>query len=364
MADIERRILSTSASLRAEAQGDSLVLSGYAARFGMKSHPLPGGFTEQIAPGAFRRAIAQKQDVRCLFNHDSNKVLGRVGSGTLRLAEDEKGLGFRCQLDRNQQAHRDLHASVKRGDISDCSFAFSVPEGGDSFDDGTDETGQRCTVRTLHDVNLFDVSAVTNPAYPNTLLDARAHYGAASAPASDIHVQIAVWNSRLKQRRADARSQFSNYSPLSAEEIVHCKKLRYSEDTMNQLRLAAITREVAARAGYTGADFSGGFAANSPRDAWNGGQAADPQCSLRDDDDDFYKDLFGTDDDDAWDQDRHLRAADYHRACARKSLIMERGAKHFGAADKHSLAARAYPDLDSSRAARAASTSLKLADIS
>jgi HK97 family phage prohead protease len=358
MADIERRILSTSASLRALSQGDSLVLCGYAARFGMKSHPLPDGLTEQIAPGAFKRSILNGSDVRCLFNHDANKVLGRTKSGTLRLDEDDNGLLFHCQLDKNQQSHRDLHAAVKRGDISDCSFAFSVPDAGDSFSNGADENGQPCIVRTLKDVDLFDVSAVTHAAYPNTMVAARAHYGAVSAP-TDIKTQIAVWNSRLKQRRADARSQFSNYSPLSAEEIVHCKKLRYSEDTINELRLAAITREVASRAGYTGADFSGGFAANSPRDAWNGGSAADPQCQLRDDDDDFYKDLFGDDDDDAWDQDRHLRAADYHRACARKAPTMVRGVSHFDAATKHSEACRLYPDLDSSRAARAASLSLK-----
>lgn len=155
-------------------QGDEMSLVGYAAMYNSLSKPLPQGFVEKIAPGAFDRALAEKQDCRCLFNHDSSRVLGRVSSGTLKLSSDDKGLKFRCALDPNQQAHRDLHAAVKRGDISDCSFAFSPNgEDGHDFDDVRQQDGSWLMIRTLKDVNLYDVSAVTHPAYNDTSIQAR-----------------------------------------------------------------------------------------------------------------------------------------------------------------------------------------------
>src|SRR5271156_5016934 len=155
MAKIESRTFS-GATLRATSTGtDDLVLQGYAARFGVLSHPLPGNFREQIAPGAFSRSLNAGGDVVALLNHDQNSIpLGRTKSGTLRLAQDDKGLSFRVQLDKNQALHRDLHASVRRGDLDSCSFAFDVPDGGDSWDDSTDETGQPFARRTLRNVNL------------------------------------------------------------------------------------------------------------------------------------------------------------------------------------------------------------------
>ena len=170
---IERRYAT---ELRAgDTQGIEMVLTGYAARFNTPSKDL-GGFRETISSGAFTRALAEKQDIVCLFNHGmkSDVVLGRTTAGTLAVTTDEKGLFFRCQLDPNQQSHRDLHASVKRGDINECSFAFS-PNGpnGDDWADAKDERGEWYISRTLKDVNLFDVSAVTRPAYTNTSLQAR-----------------------------------------------------------------------------------------------------------------------------------------------------------------------------------------------
>jgi HK97 family phage prohead protease len=156
-----------------DSQGDEMALVGYAARFNSQSKDL-GGFRETIAPGAFTRALAMKSDVRCLFNHDANRVLGRTTAGTLTLTQDEAGLQFRCQLDPNNTEHRNLHSSVKRGDINECSFAFT-PNGeqGDHWEDRKDADGKYFISRTLKDVNLFDVSAVTHPAYDNTSVAAR-----------------------------------------------------------------------------------------------------------------------------------------------------------------------------------------------
>ncbi len=198
MSKVETRILS-SGSLRAIDAGGKMQLAGYAARFGVKSHTLPQGFCEQIAPGAFKDSIADPaQDVLCLHNHDSNKVLGRRKNSTLQVAEDENGLKFTCQLDKNQQWHRDLWAAVSRRDLQDCSFAFIAdPVNGDSFSDGKDEDGNPYPMRTLRNVRLLDCSIVSSPAYPQTSVDARAADYVARHPQSDqtvIRAQIARFN--------------------------------------------------------------------------------------------------------------------------------------------------------------------------
>ena len=146
----------------------AMKLSGYAARFNELSGDL-GGFRELIRPGAFKRSLETGADVVATLNHDVNFVLGRTKSGTLKLREDSYGLAFECALDPGNSMHQNVHASIARGDISECSFAFTVSDGGQLWEqDGT------FAKRTLCDVNLLDVSAVTFPAYPGTEVSARA----------------------------------------------------------------------------------------------------------------------------------------------------------------------------------------------
>lgn len=164
---IEKRTMT--AELRAEkgANGE-LYIRGYAATFNVESKDL-GGFREVVAPGAFTRSLKEGGDVKALFNHDANHILGRKKNSTLEVAQDEKGLAWRCTLNPLSQAHRDLHAAVERGDIDECSFAFTAPKGGQVWAERADGNGgQPQIVRTLTDVNLFDVSVVTYPAYPGT----------------------------------------------------------------------------------------------------------------------------------------------------------------------------------------------------
>lgn len=141
-----------------------MEVSGYAAQFGTYSRDL-GGFREVIARGAFSRSLrSADSDVKALFNHDPSQILGRQQNGTLEVSEDERGLKWRCTLNKESQAHRDLYAAIKRGDISECSFAFTVEPDGDAWDNA-EEDGVRFTRRTLKNVKLLDVSAVTYPAY-------------------------------------------------------------------------------------------------------------------------------------------------------------------------------------------------------
>jgi HK97 family phage prohead protease len=194
---IERRSLVS--ELRAESQGDEMSIAGYAALYNSESKNL-GGYKERIAPGAFSRSLKEGADVKALVNHDPNQVLGRTKNGTLKVEEDSRGLKFRCVLNTDSQAHRDLHASIKRGDLDSCSFAFTVPEGGDVWDEAQDENGLRYQRRTLRDVNLMDVSAVCYPAYNDTSVGAR------SAPdyADDSAAWIAKKREFLANYEADA----------------------------------------------------------------------------------------------------------------------------------------------------------------
>lgn len=132
---------------------------GYAAKFNSLSEEM-WGMREQIAPGAFALAI-QKSDVRALFNHDPNHILGRQSSKTLTLTEDATGLWYEITPPDTQWA-RDLVESIKRGDIKESSFAFSMKGGVEEWDDTV-----KPAIRTIKTVGvLYDVSPVTYPAYP------------------------------------------------------------------------------------------------------------------------------------------------------------------------------------------------------
>lgn len=140
------------------------ILEGYGAVFDKLSEEL-WGFREKIAKGAFRETI-KTDDIRFLFNHNADHVLGRNTAGTLQLNEDENGLRFEVQLPDTQFA-RDLAISVERGDIDQCSFGFFTEK------DSWDRTDEDSTIRTLEQVSLFDVSLVTYPAYTDTSASVR-----------------------------------------------------------------------------------------------------------------------------------------------------------------------------------------------
>lgn len=147
--------------LRINRSDGGSVIEGHAAVFDSWSETLGGffPFKEKVARGAFSKSI-EGDDIRALFNHDPNYVLGRNKAGTLTLFEDEKGLGVRINPPDTQWA-RDLQVSIDRGDINQMSFGFMVEEDDWRSEDGYD-------IRELRKVKLYDVSPVTYPAYTQT----------------------------------------------------------------------------------------------------------------------------------------------------------------------------------------------------
>lgn len=148
------------------------VLSGYAAVFNKLSAPL-GGFREMIRPGAFAKTI-QESDIRGLFNHDSNLILGRRKAGTLTLEEDKRGLKYSIPLDSGQSYVNDLITSIERGDVDGNSFSFNTIKDEWKYNDGKKED-----TRELIEVRLMDVGPVVFPAYPQTSLTVQRSLGGA-----------------------------------------------------------------------------------------------------------------------------------------------------------------------------------------
>lgn len=160
--DIEIRVFKHDEFRYEKREDGTRRIVGHAAVFDQWSEDL-GGFREKIAAGAFADAIG-RDDVRALFNHDTNQVLGRNTAGTLTLLEDERGLLSEIILPETQLA-RDLEALMKRGDINQMSFAFSIDKAGQDWQKKGDADWER-TITKIE--RLYDVSVVTFPAYPQT----------------------------------------------------------------------------------------------------------------------------------------------------------------------------------------------------
>ncbi len=167
------------AELRAAEVGDGVKrLRGYAALFNTPT--LIGDlFWEVIRPGAFDAVLATSPDVRCLWNHDDDTVLGRTVNGTLRLGVDDAGLWYETDLPATVAAS-DAYILVQRGDVSQSSFTFSVEDDGERW--GVLD-GKRLREIVSFDA-LLDVSPVIFPAYQQTSVSART---IASANAHEIN---------------------------------------------------------------------------------------------------------------------------------------------------------------------------------
>jgi len=152
--------------LRSGTNGAKKIITGYAAVYDQWSDLL-GYFREIIRPGAFKNVLGD--DVRCLFNHDPSQILGRTAAGTLRLAEDRRGLSIECEMP-DTNVGRDVHAMIDRRDIDQMSFSFDVGEDRWTFSSDPGKPDER---EILLLERLYDVAPVTFPAYSTTSVAAR-----------------------------------------------------------------------------------------------------------------------------------------------------------------------------------------------
>ena len=195
MADLEYRACG---QFEFRAEGDSVKVGGYAAVFNSLSQDL-GGFREVIRRGAFTHTIAQGADVRFLINHDG-MPLARTKSGTLRLAEDDRGLRIDATLDPSDPDVQRLIPKMRRGDLSQMSFGFRT------LKDAWRQEGAE-QIRELHAVDLFDVSAVTYPAYQATDVALRSLAASRAVEIPDGDPLALYWaRLELEQVRADGVS--------------------------------------------------------------------------------------------------------------------------------------------------------------
>ena len=165
MAEKQKRMSYFTGNLKTrEDAGAPPMIEGYFSVFDQETELWPGVF-ESIARGAFSSSL-QNNDIRCLFNHDSANVLGRMSAGTLQLWEDSHGLYGSLLINPDDRMAMDVYARVKRGDITGCSFGFyPISERWEDRDDGTHYV--------VEEADTIEVTICTFPAYPQTEIDAR-----------------------------------------------------------------------------------------------------------------------------------------------------------------------------------------------
>ena len=154
---LETRTNQTTFEIREVEGTDGMTFEGYASVFNSESEDL-GGFREMVAPGAFKRSLQSRNDIKMLFNHDTGAILGSTRSGSMTLVEDERGLKVRATLPQTSLAN-DVAELIRTGIVDSMSFGFSV------IRDSWDSSG---TNRVLEAVRLHEVSIVAFPAYSGT----------------------------------------------------------------------------------------------------------------------------------------------------------------------------------------------------
>lgn len=160
----ERFVRTRPSDFKTRDEDNNPIIEGYFAVFGC-NYELWEGASESIAPTAFDNSISG--DIRALINHDTTLVIGRTTNGTLELKVDSRGLWGRIKINPKDQDAMNIHARVERGDVTQCSFGFLIrSEDTEYREDGSIHW-------TLTDVELFEVSCCTFPAYEETSISAR-----------------------------------------------------------------------------------------------------------------------------------------------------------------------------------------------
>lgn len=184
--DKMRQVRSAPTAFTTREDGEKLSIEGYFSVFD-SIYEIAPGMTESVAQGAFSRTISG--DIRALINHDTTLVLGRTKANTLELREDTHGLWGHIDINPNDVDAMNLYERVKRGDVDQCSFGFDIR----SEDTEIKEDGS--VHWTIKDVDLYEVSCCTFPAYEQTNISAR------SKERSDMQERsLLAWKETQKAR--------------------------------------------------------------------------------------------------------------------------------------------------------------------
>ena len=180
---------STDFITRSEEEG-GFFIEGYFAVFNSDYHIAPG-MSESIAPGAFTNSLSN--DIRALINHDTTLVLGRTNAHTFEVREDAHGLWGRIEINPNDSDAMNSYERVKRGDVTGCSIGFyPITEETDIRDDGSVHW-------TIKDVELFECSVCSFPAYEETNITARANEKDEILKRKK-DAEIATWKAAMQER--------------------------------------------------------------------------------------------------------------------------------------------------------------------
>ena len=180
----KRQLRSVPTKFETREDGENPTIEGYFAVFN-SNYEIAPGMSESIAPGAFSRTLSN--DVRALINHDTTLVLGRTKANTFELREDSHGLWGKITINPNDGDAMNLYERVKRGDVDQCSFGFDLKEQDTEIrDDGAVHW-------TIKDLDLFEVSCCTFPAYEQTNISAR------SKERDEIRQrELSAWREKMK----------------------------------------------------------------------------------------------------------------------------------------------------------------------
>ena len=183
--------MATQFKTREEQESGDLILSGYFIKFDEETELWPGYF-EVIKREGVEKAI-KDADIRALFNHDHSLVLGRTGNDTVRLGVDDVGLFGDIIINKDDPQAVGAYARVQRGDVVGCSFGFfPIKINTEERDDGS-------YLDTILELEIFEVSPCTFPAYPQTEIAAR---------QKDFESQLRANRETLDQRKKEIKEKF------------------------------------------------------------------------------------------------------------------------------------------------------------
>lgn len=181
--DTKREIRAVATNFETREENNTPVIEGYFSVFN-EDYVIADGLSESIAPTAFDNTLGN--DIRALTNHDTTLVLGRTTNNTLSLRTDSHGLWGKITLNPKDSDAMNLMERVKRGDVNQCSFGFEI------VDEESEVRSDNSVHWTIKDVNLFEVSVCTIPAYTGTSVSVR------TAQAEEIRKrQEQAWKQNL-----------------------------------------------------------------------------------------------------------------------------------------------------------------------